>query len=518
MSTSIHNSRSYLHCKTGTRAYDGDRRAVVWCCRLLWMGHRTQSGLHYDYADNVIVQVYGCKRAILVAPKYTRRLHPLSSIRHQRAHVSSGRLGLDAVCPTEPAELYPGDVLFIPKTWWHQIDSVGTAISVNAWHGAPMGTTEHGRMLLRSGWRVLARIAADFVMLGMLRQRYTHRLYSSPPLGLQLWNSSVETGVSHCGGKATSGTHDCGTSAATLSNRWGSAPCLRTARQEPSGRRRRPELLTSKLPNKRGGALQLQRAESKPGSRHRCTQKWRRSTCGCGARLCARFGSVTHCITVESPGAGCQTIVNRSRLESIGVPRAIGAPLLRDSWLAVDAPSNTSRHRRAQTPGMEPRNAQRFAIDWVRMACRERTFHGAGDASTCYAAYGEPVLAVADGTVSAAIDGAPDNVPRRMPRELTADTAPGNHVVVDIGRGAGVFYGHLQLGSVSVRQGQRVTRGHSLGRVGNSGRSSEPHLHMHVMDGPDWLTADGVPYVFDGIQISGINSTSLPTTGQIVGF
>ena len=63
-------------------------------------------------------------------------------------------------------------------------------------------------------------------------------------------------------------------------------------------------------------------------------------------------------------------------------------------------------------------------------------------------------------------------------------TPAGNHVVLDLGSGEYALLAHLRRGSVRVRPGQRVRRGETLGRCGNSGNSSEPHLHFHVQDRP----------------------------------
>src|SRR5690606_30900013 len=72
----------------------------------------------------------------------------------------------------------------------------------------------------------------------------------------------------------------------------------------------------------------------------------------------------------------------------------------------------------------------------------------------------------------------------------------GNAVVLDIGDGVYAVLAHLRRGSVRVRKGDRVRAGDVLGEVGNSGNSSEPHLHFHLMDRPRPGTAAGVPFAF----------------------
>lgn len=71
----------------------------------------------------------------------------------------------------------------------------------------------------------------------------------------------------------------------------------------------------------------------------------------------------------------------------------------------------------------------------------------------------------------------------------------GNFVMVQGDVGV-AFYAHLRNGSIGVREAQSVAEGAPLGEVGNSGNTTMPHLHLHLMDGPDPLTAAGVPCAF----------------------
>jgi murein DD-endopeptidase MepM/ murein hydrolase activator NlpD len=83
----------------------------------------------------------------------------------------------------------------------------------------------------------------------------------------------------------------------------------------------------------------------------------------------------------------------------------------------------------------------------------------------------------------------------------------GNHVILDLGNGAYAAYAHLQRGSLTVREGERVHAGQVLARCGNSGNSSEPHLHFQLMDGPDPDAARGIPFTWHGIGV--------PANGEI---
>ena len=76
--------------------------------------------------------------------------------------------------------------------------------------------------------------------------------------------------------------------------------------------------------------------------------------------------------------------------------------------------------------------------------------------------------------------------------------------MLDIG-GSYVLYAHMQPGSVTVKPGDIVTRGEILGRVGNSGNSQAPHLHLHVTDGPLPMASNGLPYVFDAFTLTAVD-------------
>ncbi len=181
----------------------------------------------------------------------------------------------------------------------------------------------------------------------------------------------------------------------------------------------------------------------------------------------------------------------------------IGAPLRGDNWEAGNGPSNTSGHRRALIPVEgKARIAQRFAIDWVRINAGGTTFTGDAKDNKNYRAYGSDALAVADGVVTEVKDGIPENVPginsRAVP--ITLETVGGNHVILDIGHGRYAFYAHLQPGSLKVKLGDHVKRGQVLGLVGNSGNSTEPHLHFHLSDANSPLGSEGIPYALESFE------------------
>jgi murein DD-endopeptidase len=219
--------------------------------------------------------------------------------------------------------------------------------------------------------------------------------------------------------------------------------------------------------------------------------------------------SVRHRITVEE-GSGADS--GRTHVfegGSVAVSRdiaVIGPPLRGGAWLTANGPSNESGHRRALIPiGGMPVIAQRFAIDYVRVDTAGRTVSGDRTRNENFYAENADAIAVADGIVVATKDSIPENVPGPTSRAvpITLETVGGNFVILDIGGGRYAFYAHLRPGSLRVRAGDRVRRGQVLGLVGNSGNSTEPHLHFHLADGSTPLGAEGIPYLHDSFELLG---------------
>ena len=218
--------------------------------------------------------------------------------------------------------------------------------------------------------------------------------------------------------------------------------------------------------------------------------------------------SIRHRVTIER---GSGDSVTTGELEGPVVPVTaeavvIGAPLRGGPWLTANGPANNTGHRRALiSVGGTPAIAQRFAIDYVRMGDDNKTFTGDQLKNESYHAEGVDALAVANGTVVVVKDSIPENVPgitsRAVP--ITLETVGGNHVIIDIGGGRYAFYAHLKPGSIRVKTGDRVTRGQVVGLVGNSGNSTEPHLHFHISDGTSPLGSEGVPYRHDSFEVIG---------------
>jgi hypothetical protein len=198
----------------------------------------------------------------------------------------------------------------------------------------------------------------------------------------------------------------------------------------------------------------------------------------------------------------------------------VGPPLEGDLWLAANGPDNDVGHRRTLLAlAGEARIAQRLAIDWVRLFEDGRTFRGDPLSNESYRAFGARVLAVADGTVIDTVDGIPENVPDPVARavQMTPTTLGGNSILLQIGDETYATYAHLQPGSLRVTKGARVRKGQVIALVGNTGNSSEPHLHFQVADAPKAFDAEGIPYALASFDVQAAPAQVTPAIHEVGG-
>jgi murein DD-endopeptidase len=213
-------------------------------------------------------------------------------------------------------------------------------------------------------------------------------------------------------------------------------------------------------------------------------------------RVTAKIGDYPEGFSIDTPA----TPVDRKPVV------VIGAPLTGDEWVAANGPSNTSGHRRALIPvNGRAYISQRYAIDWVELYPDGKTYQGDPADNKNYRAYGHEIHAVADGIVTETKDGLPQNTPgaKSLAIPITLETIGGNHVITDMGNGLYAFYAHMQPGSLRVKVGDKVHRGQVLGLLGNTGNSSEPHLHFDICNASSMLACEGFPYAFASFEVVG---------------
>lgn len=184
-------------------------------------------------------------------------------------------------------------------------------------------------------------------------------------------------------------------------------------------------------------------------------------------------------------------------------PVELAAPV-RGRWVALNSPGSAVPSHGTKAYGQRyavdlahPVDERLVSINWALQARRPHS----------YSSFGEPVLAMMSGTVVRVQDSQRDHRARNtwplliymmtvegFLRELAgASGLLGNHVIVEHDDGTYAAYAHLRRGSATARAGQRVRKGQQLAQVGNTGNTSEPHLHVQLMDRAHPTAAAGIP-------------------------
>ena len=190
-------------------------------------------------------------------------------------------------------------------------------------------------------------------------------------------------------------------------------------------------------------------------------------------------------LSVTPPGSG-------PAVESTAVPRSRTPMQLpfRGEWYVFWGGDNEEVNYHISVRG------QRRAADLLIKGADGLSHKDTGHRNEDYFVYGQEILAAATGTVVTAIDGVPDNEPGSM----NALCAVGNCLIIDQGSNEYAVYAHLKPGSLRVHRGDKVRQGQVLALCGNSGNSSEPHLHFHVQDNAVLQDGAGITPYFTNVQ------------------
>ena len=207
-------------------------------------------------------------------------------------------------------------------------------------------------------------------------------------------------------------------------------------------------------------------------------------------------------------------------------------------WLARNSPA-----RRVPSHGTDLLG-ERYAIDFIGVDGRRRTADRrdwrtflASEPAERFFAYGRSILSPGDGAVVGVHDGEIDHAARRSQLTLVpyalgqaarlrqgVGAIAGNYLIIKLhDSGAFVALVHLRAGSIRVTAGEEVTTGQHVAACGNSGNSTQPHVHVQVMDSPDLSVARGVPMAFrrfrewpPGAERSQVRESGLPGEGAVV--
>jgi murein DD-endopeptidase MepM/ murein hydrolase activator NlpD len=155
--------------------------------------------------------------------------------------------------------------------------------------------------------------------------------------------------------------------------------------------------------------------------------------------------------------------------------------------------------------------AQKNAFDFVIKDDEGKSFKTDGITNEDYYAFGQEIIAPCDGEIVLVVEGIKDN----KPGELNPIYVPGNTVILKTANNEYLFLAHFKQHTIKVKQGQKVSQGELLGLCGNSGNSSEPHIHFHIQNVEDINIATGVKCYFEKILVNGIIKTDYsPIKGE----
>ena len=188
---------------------------------------------------------------------------------------------------------------------------------------------------------------------------------------------------------------------------------------------------------------------------------------------------------------------------------------LKGEWFAPHTPGTKVTSHGTDSLG------QRYAYDFMRVDWsdkQKRPFRGKkwqyyllGMPLSQWYGWGQDVYAPCDGKILTARDGLKERQRLHIltdmfaviknalffdPEKHDLHRAIGNYIIMKT-KNAYAFFAHFQKDSLCVTEGQAVKAGDLLGRVGHSGNSTAPHLHFHLMDSADLLTAKGLPCAFN---------------------
>ena len=144
---------------------------------------------------------------------------------------------------------------------------------------------------------------------------------------------------------------------------------------------------------------------------------------------------------------------------------------------------------------------QRYAYDFLILDEIGKSHEGDVGNPNHYYCYGKEILAPADGEVIEVGSGHPDSlISKNGQIDCSAHDLRGNHILIRHAEGEYSLMAHLQPDSIRVRKGDMVRRGQWIACCGNSGNSSEPHLHFQLQDGESFFNSAGLPIEFEEIS------------------
>ncbi len=156
---------------------------------------------------------------------------------------------------------------------------------------------------------------------------------------------------------------------------------------------------------------------------------------------------------------------------------------------------------------------QKNAFDFIITDSSGKSYKTDSKTNEDYYAFGKDIVAPCDGEIVLVVDGIKDNMPGTVnPMFIT-----GNTVMLKTEKNEYLLFAHFKKHSIAVKDGQMVMQGQLLGLCGNSGNSSEPHLHFHIQNVEDINIASGAKSYFQRVRTNGVVKTDYsPVKGELI--
>jgi hypothetical protein len=146
---------------------------------------------------------------------------------------------------------------------------------------------------------------------------------------------------------------------------------------------------------------------------------------------------------------------------------------------------------------------QRYAYDFFIVDEHGMSYSGDNKILEHYYCYGQDILAPADGEVVSMADKFPNSMVYGGGNvECKAHDIRGNFITIKHTEKEYSTIAHIKPDSINIEKGQKVTRGQIIAKCGNSGNTSEPHIHFQVSDGESFFTSAGLPVKFSEVIVS----------------
>ncbi|WP_199608643.1 cupin-like domain-containing protein [Flocculibacter collagenilyticus] len=154
----------------------------------IWLGsEKTKSSLHFDFFDNIMCQIYGRKKVYLVNPKDSKSVYQYhDTIQKSKIDIENIDFNLYPKMKrvnVTTAILKPGEIIFVPKLWWHTFVALDISISINLFYGHRATIKQQIPTLYSAGTKAWGCFAKDFIYHGLLKKPQTTRLYTQESFG-----------------------------------------------------------------------------------------------------------------------------------------------------------------------------------------------------------------------------------------------------------------------------------------------------------------------------------------------